>query len=353
MEHCYTTKFRTSIQKISPQGNQGQLPVAAGLTKFSGGGGRKVAALIIASVMALPGLARACTNNQPYANAESEGTHIFTAANSGVPFGGLVPFTGGYELNCGPSATTSVSGSAVALGGGTTGVTLQASASYGPAAVHSQSSSSVGGALAGRNTTPAIFADAASVLKFNVSSPLPPTETFVARLRFDLVAEGSYYGSGIPGTGEVGGSAGFAFDARAGAAGPPSKIFDYRDSSGVHISNTVNSFQWNGPPRTATLNMTYDAGFYSGDNWLQMDLYTFAWGAAAANFGSTGRIVGVTVLTPGAGLELPAGLFTADPNQSGHFILTSLLAPVPEPASWMLMLSGLMVCLWRRQKMAA
>jgi hypothetical protein len=357
MENAGVSNFCKLLRKTTstpfpavadPYGSAWRIPAIETGTagQFSRSSRRQVAVAIAVAASFSPGLVLACTDNQPYANAESEGTHIFTAANAGVPFGGLVPFTGGYELNCSGGGILTVPTSAPAANGGTALVNLHATASYGPAAVHSQSSSTASAPLASRNTTPAIFADAASVLKFTVNSPTG------ARVRFDLVADGTYYGSSITGIGEIGGSAGFAFDAHSGAASVLAKTFDYRDSSGVHISNSSNSFFWNGPMRTATLAMSYDASFSSGGNWLQMDLYTYAWGAAAADFSNTGHIVGLTVLTPGATLDLPTGLFTADPNQSGHFILTSLLAPVPEPSSWVMMLGGLMLCLWRRPKSA-
>lgn len=263
-------------------------------------------------------------------DAEAEGSRVFMAANVGAPFGGLVPFTGGYDLTCG-SSSVDTTASAPTANGGSAGINFSAFANGANATVHSRSQSNVvgGATLLSRNTTPAIFADAAAVLKFRVSDG-------GATLRFDIAGDGVFSGSG-----NDSGYSGFSSHVRSGAAAVVSSVSSYHDSNGVSYADTTLQFAALQPaPTTVDYSIAYTANFYGGGGWLQLDLYTYAWGTASADFENTARIVGVTVLSAGADVELPPELFMADPNLPGHYVLIPQ-SPVPEPGSSVLWLGGL------------
>jgi len=294
---------------------------------------RRPAAWLTAGTLGLtPWAAQACGDGG--IDAEAEGGHVFTAANVGVPFGGIVPFNGGFNLKClGDEAV--VSTVAAGPGGSTAVVQLHGKATGGGGQAHSEASSGVSsGALLGRNTTPAIFADSAAVLKFQlVDASGEPTPAVV---RFEILGDGQYIG-----TSSDGGYAGFNASVRSGASGVVDNHGWYRDTKGVYKPNTPISFLNNqAVPLGVTFGIDYTAGFYGGGNWLQLDLYTFAWGTSSARFGNTASIAGLTVLTPGVHAVLPDGWFTEDAALPGHYTLNAL-APVPEPGSALLLAGGL------------
>ena len=125
------------------------------------------------------------------------GGRVFTAANVGAPFGGLVPFTGGHDLIC-DSQSLTVSTLATTTNGGTVPIQLQGSAWASGAQAHAAVVSGAGGGPLARNSTPAVFADAAAIVNFTVE-PMPLSPAINAVLRIEATGDGSFGGSGSQG----------------------------------------------------------------------------------------------------------------------------------------------------------
>jgi hypothetical protein len=69
-------------------------------------------------------------------------------------------------------------------------------------------------------------------------------------------------------------------------------------------------------------------------------LSVYAYGSSLASFGSTARIDGIE-MSDGFALDTSDGLLVRSGNV---YSFVPTLAPVPEPSSWMLLLSGLLLC---------
>nr|WP_316638576.1 PEP-CTERM sorting domain-containing protein [uncultured Roseateles sp.] len=120
------------------------------------------------------------------------------------------------------------------------------------------------------------------------------------------------------------------------------------DSEGGVTDVFPGSFSSTGAERLVQYGFEGVGFFAPGSHWIQLDLAVWATGNAHVDFGNTSRITGFNLEGEEFDLSLPPGLFTADPNQPGHYILSSLL-PVPEPASAGLWLAGLLGLAWRRR----
>lgn len=272
------------------------------------------------------------------------GGRVFTAANVGAPFGGLVPFTGGFDLLC-VGQGLSVSTTAPTSSGGVANIQLVGNASSSGGLAHSAAwSTAVGGPLV-RNSTPAMFADAAAIINFQVE-PMPLSPATFAVLRIEASGDGLAAGS----SSALGSQGAGLFIAKLRTTGAsPSFASTLEDSTGYTRSNAgLNEVSGGaeGAERLIHFTITTEANFGFGDHSLQLDLLTMAWGNGFADFGHTARISAFEVATPGVALALPAGLFTVDPANPNRYLLTSA---VPEPGSALtLMAGGLLLVLRRR-----
>lgn len=225
------------------------------------------------------------------------GGRVFTASNVGAPFGGIVPFAGGYDLLC-EGQTLLTPASAITSDGGTAAITLSGRAWAGGGQAHSEAVSTATGGTLVRNSTPAVFADAAAIVNFDVdAAPLSPAVNAVLRItaRGEGSASGTSTALGNQGTGS------FIAKLRTTGASP---VFStvLQDSTGYRRENGGSnevSGGADGAARRIDFSITTTATFGFGVQSLQLDLVSFAWGNAAASFGNTASIESVEVLTPG------------------------------------------------------
>lgn len=195
------------------------------------------------------------------------------------------------------------------------------------------------------NYAPVVQAEARSVLTFALvpTVPLPPKDG--AQVSFHVEADGIYGGSiGVP-IGSTGGGGYFSLTAAARGQNSNTEITSrYTDTNGVDLPYT----RGENIGRKAIVQATIDYTDYfaPGDNWFLLDLIARSYPQSFADFANTSKITSISVNTPGYRLDLPDGLFVADPNQAGRYILADLgpVAPptsVPEPGTWLLLLGGL------------
>ena len=188
------------------------------------------------------------------------------------------------------------------------------------------------------------LASARAALVFNVIAPIGGR----APITFDLLADGRLSGQ----RGYFAGNS--AYDFAIGGSGiNPHATTVYQDGYGV--THNYTSLIWNGHSDSTDSSkilderyaISYTANFAPGLNGFFFQVDVSALGQSSADFSNTASIAGIHV-PDGYGITLPDGLFKSDPNDLGHYILSSL-APVPEPSRWMMLLGGLVLVALRRR----
>jgi len=120
----------------------------------------------------------------------------------------------------------------------------------------------------------------------------------------------------------------------------------YRDSLGTdEPDNYLYNFA-TGDLRAVEFGINFTGRFLPGLNGFNLRLDLISIGDAAADFRNTVALTGLRV-APGYSLTLPDGLYSLDPGDPNHYVLTALL-PVPEPTQAALLTPALLGLLaWR------
>lgn len=256
--------------------------------------------------------------------------------------GVLTPhFADSLTVRCAPqSAAANYSGIAqYEYGPDNVTLGLSASAFGEPGSVHARASSVVlSGGPSERLTNAypaAAVANARSGLAFSLNAPAGTPAHVLAPVEFDIRGGGQLAGE----HGAFAGSGGY--DLLYPSNGIRwSEKGQYRDGSGVVRDSGYNHGRWDGPIMDVEFQTQRTGLFEAGENFFQVILEVIAIGNGLADFSHTASIAGLRV-ADGWSLTLPEGLFTVDPADPRHYILSSSAAAVPEPATFALSVLGL------------
>lgn len=188
------------------------------------------------------------------------------------------------------------------------------------------------------------LAAASSVLEFTLIAPTAAPPATRSPVTFEVFGSGTMRGT----PGYFAGNTAYDISFQSNGTGFTDTGY-YRDSTGAFDTGNYLHQLVSGPERGVQFGIDFTGKFLAGSNGFTLRLDLLAIGDAASDFSHTATVAGLRV-APGYSLTLPAGLYTADPADASHYILTSLL-PVPEPGTAALFLPGLalLIGLMRRR----
>jgi hypothetical protein len=292
-------------------------------------------AVVLAAALLAPPSATAlvCTHLRP----SGPGTSFFPDSQLAVVQAGPI---GSSEPPAARAVSTDCTGVDI-NGAFTSGALYSAAAQATPAVVRARARS---------EGTEGVDAVARGALVFRVSADKPLLPKDGPLLAFHVDADGIYGG-----TGSTPGSATFALSVNANASAEK-LVEHFIDSNGFDRPQAF--FSSNRPSALAKVTIDFEGFFPVGDAFFTILLNAFAQPHSFSDFASTATLTSITVLSPGYSLELPDGLFVADPTQPGRYLLADLGAgsppgSVPEPGTLLLLLGGLAVLAWRRDGSAS
>jgi hypothetical protein len=295
-----------------------------------------VRAAVLAATLLVPLSATAlvCTNLRP----SGPGTQFFPDSQLAV-------------VQAGPIGSMSEPPAAKAVSSDCTGVDINGAFTSG--AIYSaaaQATPTIVRARARSEGTEGVDAVARGALVFKVNADKPLLPKDGPLLAFHIDADGIYGG-----TGSAPGSATFALSVNANAS-PEKFVEHFIDSNGFDRPQAF--FSSNRPSALAKVTIDFEGFFPVGNAFFTTMLNVFAQPHSFADFANTATLTSITVLSPGYSLDLPEGLFVADPSQAGRYVLANLgpVTPptsVPEPGSNVLLLGGLAALALRRSTLMA
>ncbi len=215
----------------------------------------------------------------------------------------------------------------VAINGDALGRNFSAAAQARPGTLRARASS---------NDGTSVSSFARSVLNFKVRAKTGQLGERV-QLSFHVDADGIYGGPSLP----FAGGGAFRMSATAtGFSGSTQNIERMSDTNGVVRNDAKNENIGQRALVTATID--YTDTFALGESFFQLDLFAFANPSSFADFSNTALVSSITLGSSGFELDLPDGIYTADPTAPGRYLLAreGVVSAVPEPSTSALLIAG-------------